>query len=98
MSGQCSVHGFPNSSTYTTQSALVYNEIIILRYAYTCRLGALGTVDEDLVQVYLLSLNAAIGTLAGLLLAVSHNSGFVMRYYCTGFEKGAKTGFISCAK
>ncbi len=49
-----------------TQLSLVYNELVVLRYVYVCRLRAVGVIKEELLMRFAAWVNLALGLFSGL--------------------------------
>ncbi len=70
-----------------TQMVLAYNETVVLRYIYICKLGTVGTIKEDLIEMALTCLNLVIGTFSSLALTLVHYEVSPEGYeYCTNVK------------
>ncbi len=67
---------------------LAHTESVLLRYLYTCRLGTVGVIKEDLVQYILLSANAVLGCFFSAISAtVMRHNRPTFAYCCGNFTK-----------
>ncbi len=55
---------------FLVQLLLVYNELIIMRYIYICRLGAVGTLKEEVVLRFIIYANVTLGSFLSLSLVM----------------------------
>ncbi len=82
---------FVNDTLYRLsmlQCFLVFNELVLMRYVYICRLRAVGTLREDLVFAYLACMNLVLGLFFSLLFGVTAiRPGEAFRSYCVSVDK-----------
>ncbi len=63
---------------------LLQCEIILCRYAYICRLNTVGSINEDLLELYLFWLNTLLTLLVCTWSLLWTGDNFAAYQYCTG--------------
>ncbi len=66
------------------QIVIGHNELLLLRYVYTCRLSTVGSINEDLIKRFFIILNALMGVLIATKLMFAFGSDHLIYQYCKG--------------
>ena len=66
------------------QSALVHNEVMVLKYVYACCLSTVGQINEDLGKRILMTVNFVLGLMVALVMIVLLGEKHSIYMYCMG--------------
>ncbi len=78
---------------FICQMVLAYNEVVLMRYIYICKVKTVGTVKEELLLRVFMWINVALGTfISSLMGQTAQVNGHMMNAFCTNtaFDPGTE--------
>ncbi len=66
------------------QIIMAHNHIFILKYIYTCRLSTMGSINEGLVQRFIIILNILMSILITTKLMLAFGPSYIVYQFCKG--------------